>query len=162
MFLKLVVIKWRLSDFFSDTDDWMDGPIHSGPNCKETNCFFTVGGLLLVTQTLASLTTPASCGVQKKVPCGSSFRRENMIVFRTRLLPIFSSKRFLITAPKGMTKKRHARANCCFASFACLNLLLFLPFSLPSPSSFRKLPIILVSIANHISRLPNYLQQNIY
>ena len=48
-----------------------------------------------------------------------------MIVFRTRLLPIFSSKRFLITAPKGMTKKRHARANCCFASFACLNLLLF-------------------------------------
>ena len=48
-----------------------------------------------------------------------------MTIFRTRLLPIFSSKRSLITAPKGMTKKRHARANCCFASFACVNLLLF-------------------------------------
>ena len=28
--------------------------------------------------------------------------------------------------------------SCCFS---CLNLLLFLPFSLPSPLSFRKLPI---------------------
>ena len=65
MFIKLVVIKWRLSDFFSDTDDWMDGPINSGPNCKETNCFFTEG-----TQTLASLTMPASCGVQKKSYAG--------------------------------------------------------------------------------------------
>ena len=30
---------------------------------------------MLVTQTLASLTTPASCGVQKKVVCGSSCYR---------------------------------------------------------------------------------------
>ena len=96
MFLiKVHKVSRRLSDFFSDNDDWMDGPIHSGPNCKETNCFFTVGGLLLVTQTLASLTMPASCGVQKNVPCGSSSRRENMTVFQTRLLPIFPQKDLL-------------------------------------------------------------------
>ena len=32
---------------------------------------------MLVTQTLASLTTPASCGVQKKVICGSSCNTED-------------------------------------------------------------------------------------
>ena len=49
----------------------------------------------------------------------------------------FSRRSRAVTAKK-CTIKRDARADCC--CFANLNLLLFLPFSLTSPSSLLKLP----------------------
>ena len=44
-----------------------------GSNGEGIYLLFAVVGLLIVNQTLASLTTPASCDVQNKVVCWSSW-----------------------------------------------------------------------------------------
>ena len=56
---------------------------------------FALGSLLLVAQTLASLTTPASCGMPKKVVCESSWTwLLNSLVF---LVPLFAYRWFSVS-----------------------------------------------------------------
>ena len=58
---------------------------------------FAVGSLLLVTQNLASLTTLASCGVQKKLVCGP---HERIIYLFCRLFDRQSYAQWNLDFPK--------------------------------------------------------------